>query len=98
MLPRKNTTKLTQTQLATMAAHKSPPPAPVVKDERLDIPIDKSGLDAAVAKAGSRWRLRAIVRAMLKLWVNDKFPSPTEDEVQRQMIRALPDTTKKKTP
>jgi hypothetical protein len=72
-----------------------PSPYPVVKKARLDINIDEQGLESAVKKAGTLRRLRAIVRAMLALWANDRFPTPSEDEIQRQMIHALPEKKNK---
>ncbi len=70
---------------------------PDYRAERFTVPMSSEDYEAAVKKAGSPSRLRALVRAFLRLWSSDEIPEVVPDDlINFEMRRAQKVPRKKK--
>ena len=61
---------------------------PGERDNYFTLPLENQMVEAGVKRAGSKSKLRAVLRAMLFLWVQDEFPTPPDDVIEQQGRRA----------
>lgn len=61
---------------------------PATRGNNFTVPMDDEMVEAGVKRAGSKSRLRAVMRAFLFLWVQDEYPTPPDDVIEQQGRRA----------
>lgn len=61
---------------------------PPKKDRNFSIPIDHQLEQRAAQKAGSIGALRRVMRALLYLWVNERYPDPPAYIIEQTSRRA----------
>jgi len=62
---------------------------PPKRDKQLNIRVDTPTYEKALARAGgSTKRLRAIMRALFKLWAEEEYPDPPDELMEHDHRRA----------
>ena len=72
---------------------------PPKRDKQINIRVDAATYEKALERAGgSTKRLRAIMRAIFKLWAEEEYPSPPEELLKHDHRRAKGGGRKPKPP